>query len=119
MKQIEVTSDKVKMTEIGRQLYKRRRLFTKVQAESIRKTISHFMPTSTEDEIDNFFFRYYYDYMVYGFNIDQLFYLHLIDKTHEEKIHILLMLQNFCIILVSTEDHQCICWRINMKPTTC
>lgn len=39
MKQIEVTSDKVKMTEIGRQLYKRRRLFTKVQAESIRKTI--------------------------------------------------------------------------------
>lgn len=86
MKQIEVTSDKVKMTEIGRQLYKRRRLFTKVQAESIRKTISHFMPTSTEDEIDNFFFRYYYDYMVYGFNIDQLFYLHLIDKTHEEKM---------------------------------
>jgi hypothetical protein len=85
MLDIRITSDKSEMIEIGRELYKKRRLYTKAQAESIKKTIYHFMPNATDKERDDFFFRSYYDYMVYGFNVDQLFYLHLLDKTHEEK----------------------------------
>ena len=85
MLDIRITSDKSEMIEIGRELYKKRRLYTKAQAESIKKTICHFMPNATDKERDDFFFRSYYDYMVYGFNVDQLFYLHLLDKTHEEK----------------------------------
>lgn len=85
MKDIKITSDKSEMAEIGRALYKKRRLFTKVQSSTIKDTILHFLPDATDKEREDFFYRYYYDYFLYGFSVDQLFYLHLINKTHEEK----------------------------------
>lgn len=85
MKDIVITSNPAEMTEIGRQLFKKRRLLTKYQVNAIKETILHFMPDASEEERENFFFQYYYDYIVYGFNVDQEFYLHLIGKTHEEK----------------------------------
>ena len=50
MLDIRITSDKSEMIEIGRELYKKRRLYTKAQAESIKKTIYHFMPNATDKE---------------------------------------------------------------------
>lgn len=85
MKDIVITSNPAEMTEIGRQLFKKRRLLTKYQVNAIKETILHFMPDASEEERENFFFQYYYDYIVYGFNVDQEFYLHLIGKSHEEK----------------------------------
>lgn len=85
MKNIKITSDKYEMIQEGRKLFFKRRLFTKVQTENIKRTITHFMPNASGEDKENFFYRYYYDYIVYGFSIDQLFYLHLLDKTHEEK----------------------------------
>lgn len=86
MKNIKTTSNPMEMAEIGRLLYKKRKLFTRYQRDSIKMTIKHFLPNATDEELEDFFYRYYYDYIVYGFNVDQLFYLHLLNKSHEEKL---------------------------------
>lgn len=82
---IKITNDPQEMTDIGRILYKKRRLFTKNQVEVVKDTIRRFMPEASEEELDNFFYRYYYDYMMYGFAPEQEFAFHLLKKNHEEK----------------------------------
>ncbi len=85
MFEIKTTNDPLEMAEIGKNLFRKRRLFTKNQVEEVKHTIKRFMPNSTEKELDDFFYRYYYDYMMYGFAAEQEFCYHLLDKTHEEK----------------------------------
>ncbi len=85
MKKIQVTDDPKEMASIGQSLFKKYKLFTKQQLKAVNDTISHFMPNASENKKEEFFYRYYYDYMVYGFNVDQEFYFHLLNKTHEEK----------------------------------
>ena len=85
MKDIKITSNPIEMTELGRQYFAKRKLFTKAHVEEVKKTIRHMLPNAVETEIEDFFYRYYYEYIVYGFGVDQLFFLHLLDKSHEEK----------------------------------
>lgn len=85
MFEIEITNDAQKMSEIGRVLFKKRRLFTNNQVEVVKDTIKRFLPKASEEELDNFFFRYYYDYIMYGFAAEQEFGFRLLNKTHEEK----------------------------------
>lgn len=95
MKEIRITSNRKEMVEEGRVLWKKRRIFTKQQEEATKATISRLMPSSNNEERGAAFFQFYYDYWVYGFNIDQEFYLHIFDKTHEEKSSYLTYLSKF------------------------
>ena len=85
MKDIIISDNPNEMSEIGRNLFKKYRLFTKQQIGAAYETINRFMPNASEDEKNHFFYRFYYDYMMYGFNVEQEFYLHLLNKTHGEK----------------------------------
>lgn len=85
MIEIKITDDPSEMTEIGRMLFRKRRLFTKNQVGVVKDIINRFMPTASESEKEDFFFHYYYDYMVYGFAADQEFYYKAYNKTHQEK----------------------------------
>lgn len=86
MKDLIITDDNAKKTVNGEGIFKKRKLFTKPQVAAIKNSIEHFMPQASKEEREDFFYRYYYEYLVYGFTVDQMFYLHLLNKTHEEKL---------------------------------
>ena len=83
---LKITENVADMIEMGGCLFSSRPdLYSDRLQKQIRDTINIYIPTATDDEKKNMFYRSIYDYWVYGNNIVEEFMYKFYEKTHEEK----------------------------------
>lgn len=84
--EIEITNDKNRMEEIGKQLFhEKEKIYTPKMVNYLRNAIMHAKGELSETEYQSLFYRSIYDYWVYGINVDEEFYYDFLNKEHEEK----------------------------------
>lgn len=86
MEFIKVVHTKEQMIEIGRRIVAERQdIYTPLMLEKIMKRIVREFPDKESTFCEEVLYSSIYDYWVYGNNIDEEFFYHFYEKTHEEK----------------------------------
>ena len=81
-----ITENIHEMIAIGKELFNNKpELYKEKLQKQIRDTIHIYIPTATDQEKEDMFFRSIYDYWVYGNNITEEFMYKFYEKGHEEK----------------------------------
>lgn len=93
---LKLTDDPVEIQEIGKRLMEEltmipergdmRKFYTPFLLGKMRNEIAGYLPDATEEEWEEMLNICIYHYWAYGFTVDEVFYLHLKDKTTAEKL---------------------------------
>ena len=76
MKDIKITDNHDEMTQIGKALVaEKTAIYNGRTLAAMQKSVAHFMPKASEDEMKNRLCRAIYDYWVYGNTLEEDFYL--------------------------------------------
>ncbi len=86
MEFIKVVNEKKEMIEIGKRIVKERSdIYTSLMLKKIMDRIVHEYPDKSDKVREEMLYVSIYDFWVYGNNIDEEFYYHFYEKSHELK----------------------------------
>ncbi len=80
------TDDVDEMIRFGKVIYDNSpKRYPSQLVERMKHTIRHWLPNSTDGEVNDLVYRSIYDFWAYGAKIEEEFFFDLLNKTHDEK----------------------------------
>lgn len=85
MQDIKITDNYGEMIKIGKEIADSKSHIYKEWGKVVIDTIRKNMPSLSDEEVEECYYRSIYDYWVYGSRIDEWFLYRFFEKTHEQK----------------------------------